>query len=86
MTIGGWIAAGLLSASVLLGLLRVFTAKDSATRAVVGDLMFFSCIGILVLYGVHMRSQVSVDAALIASILGILATVALARIITRGRR
>ena len=86
MSFALWIAIGLLAMSVLLGLVRVVTAPDSATRAVVGALVFFSCIGILALVGMLNRPSVSVDAALLAAILGILSTIALARIITRGRR
>ena len=86
MSLAIWVAIGLLAVSVLLGLLRVMTAPDSATRGVVGDLVFFSCIGILAMFGMLHHSSVSVDAALLASILGILATIALARIMTRGRR
>ncbi|GAB78728.1 multicomponent Na+:H+ antiporter subunit F [Austwickia chelonae] len=86
MTIGIWVAAAILSAAVLIGLYRVTTATDGASRAVVGDLVFFSGIGLLVLLGILSDSAAVVDAALLASLLGILATIALARIITRGRR
>lgn len=86
MVAGIWIATFLLGATVVLGLIRVLTATDGATRAAVGDLVFFSCVGMLILQGTLRESSVSVDLALIASILGILATIALARILTRGRR
>ncbi len=86
MTVALWVATVMLGAAVALGVVRVITARDAATRAVVGDLVFFSCVGILILQGMLHASAVSVDLALIASILGILATVALARILTRGRR
>ncbi|RRD51173.1 monovalent cation/H+ antiporter complex subunit F [Arachnia propionica] len=86
MIVAFWIAGGFLAVTVLLGIVRVLTAKDSATRAVMGDLIFFSCVGILALFGMARTSTVSVDLALIAAILGILATIALARIITRGQR
>lgn len=86
MSVSLWIATALLALAVLLGLVRIMTAKDGATRAVVGDLVFFACVGVLVIQGMLHDSAVSVDAALIASILGILATIALARILTRGRR
>ena len=86
MSLAIWVAIGLLAVSVLLGLVRVMNAPDSATLGVVGDLVFFSCIGILAMFGMLHRSSVSVDAALLAAILGILATIALARIMTRGRR
>ncbi|PID98674.1 MAG: transporter [Actinomycetales bacterium] len=81
-----WIATVLLSIAVLIGILRAVTATDGATRAVVGDLIFFSMLGILVLQGMLKPSAVVADATLIAAILGILATIALARILTRGRR
>ncbi len=86
MIIGVWIGVALLSAAIVLGLLRIATATDGASRAIVGDLVFFSAIGLLVLFGMMQGSQAVVDAAMLASLLGILATIALARIITRGRR
>ncbi len=86
MIVAIWVAMAILSAGILLGLYRIVTATDGASRAVVGDLVYFSAIGIMVLLGVIVRSAVVVDAALIASVLGIVATIALARILTRGER
>lgn len=86
MTVAIWIAIAILSAGILLGLYRIVTATDGASRAVVGDLVYFSAIGIMVLLGMLVRSAVVVDAALIASVLGIVATIALARLLTRGER
>ncbi|MGO2312320.1 monovalent cation/H+ antiporter complex subunit F [Brachybacterium tyrofermentans] len=81
-----WVTVALLGAAILVGLFRVATAPDAASLAVVGDLVFFSGVGLIVLVGLLKASAAAVDAALIASVLGILATVALARILTRGRR
>ncbi|HSO69982.1 MAG TPA: monovalent cation/H+ antiporter complex subunit F [Arachnia sp.] len=86
LTITSWIVIVALALSVLAGLWRAFTARDSATRAIVGDMVFFGCVGILVVQGMLQGSVVSVDLSLIAAILGIVATLALARILTRGRR
>lgn len=86
MSVIYWITVAMLGATILVGLFRVATAKDPASKAVVGDLVFFSAIGMIVLIGLIGASAAAVDAALIASVLGILATVALARILTRGRR
>lgn len=86
MTVAIWAAIAILSLGIILGLVRVFTATDGASRAVVGDLVYFSAIGIMVLLGLLLSSAVVVDAAMIASILGIVATIALARILTRGER
>lgn len=86
MTIVLWLTIAILAAAILVGLFRVATAPDAASRAVVGDLVFFSAIGVIAVIGLLQGSAASVDATLIASVLGILATVALARILTRGRR
>lgn len=81
-----WVTLLMLAAAVLVGLARVATASDPASRAIVGDLVYFSAIAVIVLLGLLNESAAAVDAALIAALLGILATVALARILTRGRR
>lgn len=86
MTAAVWLALGVLGAAVLLGLYLIGRATDLATRAIVGDLVFFAAIGVLLLLGILSDSAAVVDAAFLASLLGILATIALARIITRGRR
>lgn len=81
-----WIAIGILGAAILLGLIRIATASDGASRAVVGDLVFFSAIGVLLVLSMMIDSAAILDAAMLASLLGILATIALARILTRGQR
>lgn len=81
-----WIAVLILGAAVLLGLLRIATATDGASRAVVGDLVFFSGIGVLMLFSIVLESAAIRDVAMLAALLGILATIALSRILTRGQR
>lgn len=76
----------LLMTAVLLGLRLVLKAEDAASKAVVGDLVFFSAVGTVVLVGMLTRSEIVLDVVLLASLVGILATIALGRIITRGRR
>lgn len=84
--LGVWVAILLVSTAVLVGLIAIATATDGASRAVVGDLVFFCAVGILVMLGMLKESAAVVDAALLASLLGILATIALSRIVTRGQR
>lgn len=86
LTVAVWAAIAILAGAIVIGLYLVTTASDLGTRAIVGDLVFFAALGVLVLLGTLNDSAVVVDAALLASLLGILATIALARIITRGRR
>ncbi|GAA4761900.1 monovalent cation/H+ antiporter complex subunit F [Citricoccus nitrophenolicus] len=80
------VAMGILGISVLLGLYRIYSATSAAERAVVGDLVYFAAIGILMIIGIQIESAIIQDAAMLAAFLGILATVALARILTRGER
>lgn len=86
MVVSMWVATGLLAVAIILSLIRLWTGKDAATCAATGDLVFFSAVGILIIQGVMLESEVSVDLAMYSTIIGILATIALARIVTRGRR
>ena len=86
MTVVVYLAMAVLAVAIGLSLWQIRAAVDAASAAVVGDLIFFGGIGILLLLSVVRESAAVVDAALLAALLGILATVALARIITRGRR
>ncbi|MDO5737057.1 MAG: transporter [Propionibacteriaceae bacterium] len=86
LTITVWIVTVSLALSILAGLWRAYTAEDPATITIVADLVFFASVGILVVQGMLLGSAVSVDLSLMAGILGIVATLALARILTRGKR
>lgn len=86
MMIALWASIGFLALSVLLGLIRVLSAADGASRAIVGDLVYFSVVGMIVVLGIVIDSSVAADVVMLASVLGILATISLSRILTRGRR
>jgi multisubunit Na+/H+ antiporter MnhF subunit len=73
-------------ASSVLGTVRIARGPDDATRAVVGDLLFFCAIAVFVLISVLRSTEVLYDVVLLATLCGILATAALARMLTRGQR
>ena len=84
-----WIAAltiGMLATAAILGIVRIVTARDDASVAAVSDLVYFCGIGIITMGALLVGSSISMDVISIGSLIGILATVALARILTRGRR
>ena len=84
-----WIAAltiGMLATAAVLGIVRIVTARDDASVAAVSDLVYFCGIGIITMGALLVGSSISMDVISIGSLIGILATVALARILTRGRR
>lgn len=86
MTVIAAVTMAIMGLAILLGLLRIRLATDAGSRAVVGDLVFFAGIGLMMGLSVLDESSVIFDAAVLASMLGVLTTVALARIITRGQR
>lgn len=86
MTIVIIAALALVVAAALAGVIRVFLGPDDATRAVVADLLYFCAISIFVLAALLRETAVLFDVTLIATLTGILATVALARMLTRGER
>lgn len=80
------IALVILAVSALLGVIATLRADSDASRAVIGDLLFFSAIGAFVPIAALTGSAVVFDVALLATVLGILMTLALGQILTRGRR
>jgi multicomponent Na+:H+ antiporter subunit F len=80
------ICAVILAAAIIIGLIRVLTARDQGSRAVVSDLIYFSAIAIVTMLGIAVSSSVVLDVVFLASMVGILATIALSRILTRGHR
>lgn len=86
MTVIVWTTIALLATAALLGLVQVMTAPNDASRAVVGDLIYFCAVGVFIMIALDYESVVIFDVASVAALLGILATIALSRILTRGRR
>ncbi|PZU43663.1 MAG: transporter [Arsenicicoccus sp.] len=86
MTFIVWTTVALLLLSAVLGLARVMTARDDASVAAVSDLVYFCAVGTFLMIGMASESIVLLDVASLAALIGILATVSLARILTRGRR
>jgi multicomponent Na+:H+ antiporter subunit F len=70
----------------LLGLVRVVAGPSLADRAIAADLCFLCVVGVLVLISVQRQTVEFIDVALVATLLGFLATVALAWLITERRR
>lgn len=80
------IAIAVLLLAAVAGTARVARGPDDPTRAVVSDLLYFCAVAIFVVGGMVRDTAVLFDVALIATLSGVLATVALSRMLTRGRR
>ena len=66
------------------GLIRVAVGPSLADRAVAADLCLFTIVASLALLAVKTGAFQFVDAALVSTLLGFIAAVALARLIYRG--
>lgn len=86
MSIAFAIATGIVGVAAVLAIIGIVRASNDASAAVLSDLVFFCAIGVFVLVAAIVGSAVVFDVALIATMLGILATLALAQMLTRGRR
>ena len=75
-----------LAASVLVAGVRMFRGPNDANRAIASDLLFFAVVGLIALFGVLAMSPPVFDLVLIATLVGFLATLSLARALTKGRR
>ncbi|MDV6011351.1 pesticidal protein Cry26Aa [Haloechinothrix sp. LS1_15] len=65
---------------------RVLTGPSDADRGVAADLVFFGFIGVVALLGLRMNTEIVLDIVLVATVVGFLATLSLARLVTRGYR
>lgn len=86
MSLVFWIAICLFAVGITIALIRVATAKDLGSRAIIGDLVYFSAAGILTMIAMLSDLTIMLDVIFLASLLGILSTIALSRILTRGYR
>lgn len=86
MTVAFYLAIAVIGVSAVLGVVAVLRSDSDASRAVIGDLMFFCAIAAFIPIAALTQSAVVFDAALIATMLGILTTMALGQMLTRGRR
>jgi multicomponent Na+:H+ antiporter subunit F len=84
--IGVDIGIALMLVTVAAAALRMARGPGDADRAVAADLLFFAIIGLIALVGVRLASSATFDIVLVATLVGFLATVSLARAVTRGKR
>ena len=86
MTLVFWITIVIFAVAIAVGLLRVASAKDLGSRAIISDLVYFAAVGILTMIAMLTSVSIMLDVIFLSSLLGILATIALSRILTRGHR
>jgi len=74
-----------LAAGFLAALARVIVGPSVADRAVAADVCFYAVVAALALLSVRLEAPALLDAVLVATMLGFVATISLARLVRRKK-
>lgn len=77
-------AIGAFVLAMLLAGWRLLRGPSMADRILALDTLYVNSLALLILLGMHWRTQVYFEAALIIAMMGFISTVALARFLARG--
>lgn len=80
------IALLLLGASMVVAVGRILVGPAKADRAAGSDVVFFGFVGIVALLGLRLDSDALVDVVLVCTLVGFLAALSLARLVSGGER
>lgn len=80
------VAIGIMAVSLITVLILVVRSRTDAARAPLPDMIFYCMVGIFLVWSMTNHTQNAFEVALLAGLLGLLTTVATARILTKGRR
>ena len=73
--------------SLLSALVLILRTKDCLTRVVLSDMVFYSMIAIYLIWVLNNPTSIAFEIALLAAVLGgVLPTLSMARIISKGCR
>lgn len=76
----------IVAASMLVAAVRAVRGPGDANRAVMADLSYFCALALFVMFVIREGSAVALDVVMLGSLIGVLSTIALARLLSRGRR
>lgn len=79
-----YVAFGLVSLALLLAFWRLLLGPTAADRILALDTLYVDTVALLVLLGIHLRSNLYFEAALLIAMIGFVGTVALSKFLTRG--
>lgn len=76
-----------MSVSLLVSLAGVILTKDELSRAVMADVIFYSMIAIFLVWTLWNSSAIGYEIPILAGLVcGVIPTISMARIVSRGRR
>lgn len=77
-------AIGAVALALLLTAVRLVLGPSPVDRVLALDTLYVNTVGLVILLGLRLSSDLLFEAALVIAMLGFIATVALARFIARG--
>ena len=80
------IALLLLGVAMVAAVYRILVGPDPADRGAGSDIVFFGFVGIVIVLGLRLGSAVVVDVVLVCTLVGFLAALSLARLVSGGKR
>ena len=80
------LAIVMVAVAVVLALVRMLRGPHTGDRAIAADLVFFSFIALLALIGVRVGSPFVYDLVVVATLVGLVSALSLARLMSGGRR
>lgn len=80
------LALALLAISMIMAAHRGLVGPRTTDRAVASDLIFFGAIGFVTLIGLRIEAAALFDIILIATLLGFMAAISMARLSSGGQR
>jgi multisubunit Na+/H+ antiporter MnhF subunit len=80
------LSLALIVVAMVLGVVRVLLGPSGADRGGATDLVFFGFVGLVALLGVRLSTTLLVDIVLVATLVGLLAAISLARLTAGGKR
>lgn len=78
------IAFTLVTAAIVLNLWRLLFGPNKPDRILALDTLYINTIALLVLFGIHLSSNIYFEAALLIALMGFVGTVALCKYLVRG--
>ncbi|MFD3686528.1 monovalent cation/H+ antiporter complex subunit F [Nocardiopsis sp. NPDC058631] len=80
------IALLFLGVAMVAAVYRILIGPDQADRGAGSDIVFFGFVGIVIVLGLRLGSAVVVDVVLVCTLVGFLAALSLARLVSGGKR
>ena len=77
------VALGVIGLAMLLSLWRLLRGPGVADRILALDTLYINTIAALILFGMHLKSSVYFEAALVIAMLGFVSTVMLSKYVMR---